>query len=40
MKKLYALALSMGLMISVAVVPTATSAENTNLPYLNEIKKM
>lgn len=40
MKKLHALALTMGLMISVAVVPTATSAENKNLPYLNEIKKM
>ncbi|MBY0596507.1 hypothetical protein [Bacillus bingmayongensis] len=40
MKKLHALALTMGLMTSAVVVPTATFAESDDLPYLNEIKKM
>lgn len=40
MKKLHALTLTMGLLASTVIVPTASLAKSDDLPYLNKIKKM
>ncbi len=40
MKKLHALTLTIGLLASTVIVPTASLAKSDDLPYLNEIKKM
>ncbi|MDT3498707.1 hypothetical protein NLU03_31730 [Bacillus toyonensis] len=40
MKKIHALTLTIGLISSAMVVPTATFAGSEELPHLNEIKKM
>ena len=39
MKKLHALTLTIGLLTSTVIVPTASLAKSDDLPYLNEIKK-
>ena len=38
-EKLHALTLTMGLLASTVIVPTASLAKSDDLPYLNEIKK-
>ncbi|UOY92418.1 hypothetical protein MUG87_18670 [Ectobacillus sp. JY-23] len=40
MKKLRALALTVGVVTSVAALPTSSLAASNNLPYINEIKKL